>query len=136
MGTKETRNLPARLEKLRQRFERWRGTHKARSRIPVGLWTSAVKMAGTFGLNRTARALRLDYYAFKKRIERQPAIAPHLPERTASTFLELPLPTSAAACECILELENVGGAKMRVHLKGFEAPDLAAMSRSFWNPEP
>ena len=34
MGTRKTRDLPARLERLRQRFERWRGTHKAHSRIP------------------------------------------------------------------------------------------------------
>jgi len=136
MGTRKTRDLPARLEKLRQRFERWRGTHKARSRIPVGLWASAVKMAGTFGLHRTARALRLDYYAFKKRIERQLATAPNPPERTAPTFLELPLPASAGACECTLDLENAGGAKMRVHLKGVATPDLAALSRSFWNPTP
>ena len=39
-------------------------------------------------------------------------------------------------CECTLELENAGGAKMRVHLKGIATPDLAALSRSFWNPEP
>ena len=136
MGTRKTRDLPARLEKLRQRFERWRGTHKARSRIPVGLWASAVKMAGTFGLHRTARALRLDYYAFKKRIERQPAIAPKPPEKTASTFWELPLPASAGDCECTLELEDAAGAKMRVHLKGVATPDLAALSRSFWNPAP
>jgi hypothetical protein len=136
MGTRKTRDLPARLKKLRQRFERWRGTHKARSRIPDGLWASAVKMAGTFGLHRTARALRLDYYVFKKRIERQLATAPNLPEKTASTFLELPLPASAGACDCALELENVAGAKMRVHLKAVPPPDLAALSRSFWNPAP
>jgi hypothetical protein len=136
MDTKRTRGLPARLERLRRRFERWRGTHKARSRIPEPLWGSAMKMAGTYGLNRTARTLRLDYYAFKKRIERQPATAPNLSERTASTFLELPLPASAGDCECTLELENAGGAKMRVHLKGAATPDLAALSRSFWNPAP
>jgi hypothetical protein len=135
MGTRKTRDLPARLGKLRQRFEHWRGTHKARSRIPVELWAAAVKMAGTFGLHRTARALRLDYYTFKKRFERKPATASNLSEKSASTFLELPLPTSAGACECMLELENVGGAKMRVHLKGVATPDLAALSRSFWNPE-
>jgi hypothetical protein len=136
MGTKRTRGLPARLERLRRRFERWRGTHKARSRIPEPLWGSAMKMAGTYGLNRTARALRLDYYAFKKRIERQPTTAPNVSERAASTFLELPLPASAVACECTLELENAGGAKMRVTLKGVATPDLAALSRSLWNPAP
>ena len=107
MGTRKTRDLPARLEKLRQRFERWRGTHKAHSRIPDGLWASAVKMAGTFGLHRTARALRLDYYVFKKRIERQIATALNPPKKAASTFLELPLPASADACDCALELDCV-----------------------------
>ena len=136
MGIRKTRDLPARLEKLRQRFECWRRTHKARSRIPDGLWASAVKMAGTFGLHRTARALRLDYYAFKKRIERQPATVPNPPEKAASTFLELPLYASAGACDCTLELENASGLKMRVHLKSFEAPDLTALSRSFWNHQP
>jgi len=38
--------------------------------------------------------------------------------------------------ECTLELEDAGGAKLRVHLKGFETPDLAALSRSFWQSEP
>jgi hypothetical protein len=36
----------------------------------------------------------------------------------------------------MLELEDAGGAKLRVHLKGFEAPDLAALSGSFWQSEP
>jgi hypothetical protein len=35
-----------------------------------------------------------------------------------------------------LELEDAGGAKMRVHLKGVEAPDITALSRSFWGFEP
>jgi hypothetical protein len=34
-----------------------------------------------------------------------------------------------------MELEDAGGAKLRVHLKGFETPDLAALSRSFWQSQ-
>jgi hypothetical protein len=34
----------------------------------------------------------------------------------------------------MLELEDAAGAKMRIGLKGFAMPDLAALSRSFWNP--
>jgi hypothetical protein len=52
-----------------------------------------------------------------------------------ATFLELAPPSWAGCGECTLELEDAGGAKMRVHLKGFEAPDLAALSRSFWQIE-
>ncbi len=35
-----------------------------------------------------------------------------------------------------LGMSVAGGAKLRVHLKGLEAPDLAALSRSFWQSEP
>jgi hypothetical protein len=136
MGTNKTRGLPARLEGVRRRFERWRGTHKARSRIPEPLWRSAVKMAGTYGLNRTARALRLDYYVLKKRVERKGVTIVDRPEKGGATFLELsPLP-SVGACECTLDLENAGGAKMRVQLRSAVMPDLAAISRSFWNHQP
>jgi len=34
--------------------------------------------------------------------------------------------------ECIIELENPRGAKMRIHLQGAVAPDMATLSRSFW----
>jgi hypothetical protein len=33
----------------------------------------------------------------------------------------------------VIEWEDVAGARMRVHLKGQDVPDLLALSRSFWN---
>ena len=140
--TRKRRDFPARLAALRRRFEDWRKTHQPRSRIPEPLWRSAVKMAGVYGLHRAARVLRLDYYALKKRGEQEatlkggmgtvPAALPKAPAVTP--FLELVPPLSAS--ECLLELENAAGAKMRIHLKGVVSPDLAALSRSFWNPQP
>jgi hypothetical protein len=53
-----------------------------------------------------------------------------------ATFVELPSPVQIASGECVLEVENAGGAKMRMHLKGVAMPDLAAISRSFWNHQP
>jgi len=97
-----------------------------------------VKAAGRYGLNPTARALRLDYYALKKRVAAAGAdgLSDHpsvsADRREAATFVELVPSASGGARECILELENPGGSKMRVHLKGVEAPDLTALSRSFW----
>ena len=142
MSTNKTHDIPAGLECVRRRFEHWRGAHKARSRIPVGLWATAVRAASSYGLHRTSKILRLDYYSLKERVEQQSAAAPAPPIRiAAATFLELaPVSNRGFAtspvngCECTLELENSGGAKMRVHLKGAEVPDLAALSRSFWNP--
>ncbi len=138
MGTKRRRDLPARLEGLRQRFERWRRTRKVRSRIPEPLWASAVKLAGRYGIHRTAKALRVDYCALKKRVDGAPAAtASKTPAEVAGAqFLELPATAWVGCGECTLELEDAGGAKLRVHLKGFETPDLAALSRSFWQSEP
>ena len=141
MNTRQKRNYPARLEGLRQRFERWRQTHPARSRIADPLWTAAVKMAGAYGIHRTARALRINYYALKKRMERDSAAASGLlEENAATTFIELALPVSvdsckgtSGSCECTLELEDTGGVKLRLHLQGIAAPDLAALCRS-WRP--
>jgi hypothetical protein len=39
----------------------------------------------------------------------------------------------AGPCQCIVEWEDAAGAKMRMELKGTATPDLAALSRSFWN---
>ncbi len=137
MSTKGTENLPARLEGLRRRFERWRRTRKVRSRIPEPLWASAVKLAGTYGIHRTAKALRVNYYTLKKRAAGTPAVtASNMSAGVAgATFLELSPPAWPGSGECVLELEDAGGAKLRVHLKGFETPDLAALSRSFWQSE-
>ena len=138
MSTKRRRDLPARLEGLRRRFEDWRRTRKVRTRIPDRLWASAVKLAGRHGIHRTARALRVDYYALKKRVEGGGTVtASNVPGGTdGAAFLELPAAAWVGARECTMELEDAGGAKLRIHLKGFEAPDLAALSRSFWQSEP
>ncbi len=142
MSRKRTWDLPARLVSLRRRFEEWRRTRKVRSRIPEPLGDSAVKPAKKHGLHRTAKALRVNYYASKERVEGEAASdVRNMPEGDAAMFLELAAapPASsklAGSCECTLELEDTDGAKMRLHLKGTATPDLVALSRSFWRAEP
>ncbi len=134
MRSRTTNAFPASLEALRRRFERWRRSRKVRSRIPDALWTSAVQAAGRYGLYRTTQALRLDYYALKKRVA--DAASDGEPGREAvASFLELPALVSDGVSECIVELEDPGGAKMRLHLKGGAVPDVAALARSFWGVE-
>ena len=135
MSTKQRGDLPARLEGVRQRFERWRQTHTPSSRLPHSLWARAVKMAATYGLHRTARTLRLDYYTLRKHVT-EVAHAEPSEKGAAATFLELSPPAPSASCECTLELEDASGAKMRVQVKGMVMPDLTAISQSFWNQRP
>lgn len=141
MSTRERRDPRDRLERLRRRFERWRTTHQGRRRIPARLWAAAVEAAGMYGTHRTSTALRLDYYSLKKRVEQRPAPLNQAAGNAAGMFLELVPPGERAVAavpagpgECTLEWEDGSGAKMRVHLKGGAMPDLAALSRSFWNP--
>ena len=132
MDTKNSRAQSVRLEGVQQQFEHWRRTREIPSRIPRRLWAAAVKAARTSGISQTAKALRVNYNALKKRVD-EATIGPSGPERAAiSTFLELVPPTRIGSCQCTLELEDASGAKMRVHLQGIEAPDLPALSRSFW----
>ena len=131
MNTGKAGGLPAKLEAVRRRFERWRQSHKPRSRMPDSLWTMAAKMAGVYGLHHTARALRVEYYSLKRRVAAVPGR--HEPD-PATAFVELPPAVPVGPCDCTVEWEDAAGAKMRVHLKATPPPDLTALSRSFWNP--
>lgn len=133
MNARKTRDLPTDLEKTRRRLEQWRQRHQAPTPLPDSLWAEAVKLAGRYGVSRTARALGVGYYSLKDRVERETVCSgAGSPTGGEATFLELAVGSRSGAGECILEWEAVDGAKMRVHLKGVEAPDLVSLSRSFW----
>jgi len=132
MGTGHRGILPARLEGVRRRFERWRAMRKGRARIPDTLWASAALVADTFGISRTARVLRVNPSRLKRRLAQKPVAS--LPELEGEPrFVELGPFSPQRACECLLELEAGDGAKMRIELKGIAAADLAALSQGLWN---
>jgi hypothetical protein len=119
-------NRSKQLDDLRKRFDVWRRSNKPRTRIPIRLWNAAVQVAGQCGLHRVAKALHLDYYALKKRLDASGGVQTTIP------FIELNPGVSGTAPECIVELETRNGAKMRIHLKGMGTPDLNALSDLFW----
>lgn len=156
---------PAQVEAVRRRFELWRRTRQGRARIPEQLWTSAVKLAGAYGLCRTARTLGLDYNALKQRVgsaglngssagptprRKTPArnasagrdpgsrtcIAKTPGQNPAMTFVELPPLECPGEPECVVELEDPRGAKMRIHVAGSHKADVvAAVSKVFLGAE-
>ena len=83
---------------------------------------------------RVSRHLRLDYYSLR---DRHDVMGGHgaAPPKQEPAFVELALPSPAALPECIVELEHPRGSRMRIHLKGAAMPDLALLSRSFWDAE-
>lgn len=133
MSVRRTGNLTADLENTRRRLEQWRQRHQAPTPLPESLWAEAVKLAGRHGVSRTARALGVGYYSLKERVDKETSCsAAGSPAAGAAAFLELAVSPRSGTGECILEWEDAGGGKMRVHLKGVEVPDLVALSRSFW----
>ena len=114
-------------ETLQKRLDAWRKTHKARSRIPTHLWDSAARVAGQCGLNQTAKALHLDYYDLKKRMNGAAVSQGPVP-----SFIELSPTAAVSVPECIIDLESRNGAKMKIQIKGTGIPDLHALSNMFW----
>ena len=122
-------DLPAALWRAQRKMEQWRQQHRPRALIPEELWREAAGLACTHGVNRTARALRLDYYSLKKRAD----LAAAEPCGRAPEFVEI-LPDAmggmaASRPQCIIEVEEAGGAKMRICLQGGDLPDVLALTR-------
>ena len=118
------------LERVRSRFELWRKTRKGHAPIPEALWASAVELVREHGLCRTARVLRLNYYALKKRLAAVEDV-PSRPERKPA-FIELLPPGSSSSSACTIEMENARGEKMKIHLPGLVHSDLALLTDRFW----
>ncbi len=53
-------------------------------------------------------------------------------ESPGHTFLEVASPITVVK-ECAMEFEDDAGATARLQLKGYDATDVVAVARSFWN---
>ncbi|HEY5657720.1 MAG TPA: hypothetical protein VIY27_08005 [Myxococcota bacterium] len=129
MRSRTAQKPPPRLEAGRQRFERWRSECEPRTRIPEALWTLASELGVEFGVHRTARALRLNYDALKARV--MVAQAGNGSGEPARGFVEVFAGSVPGARQCMVELEDGHGARMRVHLDGVDAAMLGALTSAF-----
>lgn len=90
-----------------------------------------MREAGRFGVHRTSRALRLDYAVLKKRC-REAAEGNGAPrcDTPHPSFVELVPGGVGPRAECVVELEDPSGTRMRIEIKGVVPPDLAVLTRS------
>jgi hypothetical protein len=126
-----------RLEEVRERFKRWRETRGRGEHVPRELWAAAVGIARAHGLHVTARELHLDYDGLKRRQQEQAGGALQA-SRTGTQFVELTVaparePGTQLLRECVIEMESLRGAKMRVELNGQGLAGLVGLCSAFWS---
>jgi hypothetical protein len=156
--------IPQGMERIYQRFARWRSAHPGvRMAIPPRLWKAAAKVASEQGVCRTAQVLRLEYGKLKRIAESDgrfqiqsgsrkgramrrsraslPATtdAPRTRAGRTRTVASLPSFLEVVGSSAIAGSEcviEVEGpqGRMRIQWKGMGAPDLAALGRVVLEP--
>jgi len=120
------------LNKLKKEFEIWRTTRESRRPIPEKLWDKAIGLYPVYTINKISKELHLNYSDLKKRVQHNPD---HIPMKQAekSAFIELDFPPDSPVSECIIEMEDKSGAKMKMCFRGKTDFDLLELGKSFWN---
>ena len=122
------------LTQLKERFARWRAVRKLGMRIPARLWAAAVEMVAVDGAYRVAGELNLDYDMLKRRVAM--AGGKVTTTEVAPRFVELfaaagAMPAPSTEPECVVEMANARGARMRVELSGQGLIGLSALCSAF-----
>jgi len=116
------------LEKTRGRIARWRERRPYRGApMPAALWAAAITLARQHGLYTTARTLRIDYGALKKR--RDAAGVGRVP---GPTFVELPAARPPGLGPGVIDLEAPRGRRMRIEVTGGTVTDLVTLTQMAW----
>jgi len=131
MAPKDDSTPPPSLSEVKEQFKNWRRTRKSPRPIPDNLWQAAVSLTAKHCLSKISKELVLDYTALKKRV-------PIKKKNTAAKispagFIELNLEPAAAVTECIVDMEDNLGAKMRMHIRGKTDFDLLELAKAFWS---
>jgi hypothetical protein len=125
--------IPEDLEHLRRRFEEFRSTRVGRSPLPEALWAAAAELAKRYGVNPTARALRLEYAGLQRHMQAQGQPKPKRKHVVAEplNFLEFVAPGAKPVTNCVVEVESTQGAKLRLEFKAVATTELVSLIRAF-----
>ena len=121
------------LEEVRGRFGNWRENRKRGEHIPPDLWLAAVRMAREHGLGRIAGELGVDSLRLKRRLEQAGSVVAPGRAVIETQFVELFSELAPTIPECVVEMENRHGGKMRVELAGNGVAGLAGLCSAFWS---
>ena len=120
------------VEQVKQRFAQWRTNRPRGQRIPRTLWAAAVELASQGDAKGVAHELRVDYAGLMRRLGGGGVVASTGAEHPQ--FVEWVAPPVLGGGQCVIEMHNARGAKVRIEIKGGDLPGcVAGVSRSFWS---
>jgi hypothetical protein len=122
------------LSEVKEQFKTWRKTRKSPRPIPQKLWAAAVSLTAKHSISQIAKELVLDCSTLKKRaaVQKNAGAASMSP----ADFIELNLEPPAAVAECIVEMQDIAGAKMRMHFRGKPDFNFLELAKAFWSKKP
>lgn len=120
--------MPPEFRRLAERLESYRKRTRRPRRLPDGIWGAAAALAQAHGVSGVARALRLDYYALKRRASAAAACS----DGTSAKFVEVCVGKAGLGMGCTLKLEDGTGRRMVVRMADRAGVDLVALSTAFW----
>ncbi|MCD6184863.1 MAG: hypothetical protein J7K84_03595 [Deltaproteobacteria bacterium] len=130
MIQKNLSNSKLTLSEVKEQFKLWRKTRKSPKPIPCKLWDAAAKLSETYSINQISKALCLNHTSLKERAHKIKKAS--IQEIHPPSFVELNFKHSPLVSECIVEMENSAGAKMRMYFKGKMDLDLLELVKAFW----
>ena len=121
----------SKIEEVRDQFEEWRRTREnRRAPIPARLWKAAINLSGSYSIYSISKALRLNYSDLKERVDEQVGAA-NVKALPAAGFIDLGCGQSLIESECIIEMQNAGGLKMQMSVRGKVDFNLLQLAKAF-----
>ena len=133
MDQKDITGVSSELNKVKSAFEAWRSIKTKGSRIPQDLWEQAIALYPNYSIGQIAITLSLNYTDLKKRVENKTGEHSSFLNDTVPAFMEFDLSSACSPIsECVVEMEDGSGAKMRMCFRGKTDFDLLELGKSFW----
>lgn len=127
----EAKSMDHSIEHIQEKFEQWRSSKKnSRENIPAPLWKSAALLTKNHSINKVAKRLRLNGQDLRKQVARYCG-KNQVKTQVASNFIELICSHPMPLTECIIELSDHKGIKMRISLKDNQTLDIPGLISSF-----
>ncbi|WP_321416298.1 hypothetical protein [uncultured Desulfobacter sp.] len=97
------------------------------------MWEQAIALHPKFSISKISTTLSLSYTDLKKRVENK--IGEHASSfnNPVPAFMEFDFSSACSpVSECVVEMEDGSGAKMRMCFRGKTDFDLLELGKSFW----